>query len=160
MLLATGAVGHTASLTGRWPVELENASIQVKELVPVVIAAALYGRKWEGKIVQFKVDNAAVVDIIQGTYSREPHLMHLVRLLVFFAAARGFWFTAEHIPGRENGLADAISRDNEGYFLSQVPQAARNSSYIPPSLLALVMQDTAWTSAAWTDQFSFTMRQL
>ena len=144
----------------RWPLELQNTSIQVKELVPVVIAAALYGKGWAGKVVKFMVDNSAVVDIIRAMYSREPHLMHLVRLLVFFAAAGGFWFTAEHISGVNNELADAISRDNELFFLSQVPQAQRSSSYIPPSLLALVAVDATWTSPAWTEQFSITIRQL
>lgn len=154
-----GAYSGQSWFSLRWPPELMNASIQVKELIPVVIAAALYGREWVGRLVQFWVDNAAV-DIIHSTYSRESHLMHLVRLLVFFAAARGFWFISGHIPGKENKFADAISRDNETFFLSQVPQARRSSSYVPPSLVALVAQDTAWTSAAWTEQFSCIMRQL
>lgn len=83
-----GAYSGQSWFSLRWPPELMNASIQVKELIPVVIAAALYGREWVGRLVQFWVDNAAVVDIIHSTYSRESHLMHLVRLLVFFAAAR------------------------------------------------------------------------
>ena len=43
--------------------------IAVKELFPVVIAAAIYGNQWSGKLVQFKVDNIAVVQVIQATYS-------------------------------------------------------------------------------------------
>ena len=62
----------------------------VVHLIPVVLAAALYGREWKGKIVQFIVDNLAVVEIIKATYSRESHLMHLIKLLVFFASKFDF----------------------------------------------------------------------
>ena len=137
----------------QWPPELESASIQVKELVPVVIAAALYGKEWSGKVVLFKVDNMAVVNIIADIYSREPHLIHLVRLLIFFASLHSFWFAPEHILGLANDLADALSRDNTSLFLSQVPQASRGPSYIPPPLVSLIAQSRPWTSAAWTVQF-------
>ena len=93
----------------QWPSELESASIQVKELIPVVIAGVLYGKNWTGKIVQFKVDNEAVVAILNNTYSRESHLMHLVRTLTFFAAHYGFWFTAEHVWGADNGLSQSCN---------------------------------------------------
>ena len=68
----------------KWPPQLQETSIQVKEMIPVVLAAALGGKYWGGKMVQFRVDNRAVVDIVNGLYSHEPHLMHLLRLLVFF----------------------------------------------------------------------------
>ena len=35
-------------------------SIAVKELIPVVLAAAVFGPQWAEKIVQFVVDNAVV----------------------------------------------------------------------------------------------------
>ena len=47
------------------------SSIQVKELVPVVVAAALFGRYWKGKLVAFSVDNQAVVEIINKSHSKE-----------------------------------------------------------------------------------------
>lgn len=141
----------------RWPPALAAASIQVKELIPVVIAAALYGNQWAGKVVLFKVDNMSVVGIIQDIYSRESHLIHLVRLLSFFAAHYGFWFTSEHIPGVENGYADAISRDNASLFLSQVPQATQCPSLIPQPLVDLIIQDTPWTSIDWIQRFSSTL---
>ena len=136
-----------------WTTELESASIQVKELVPVVIAAALFGKEWTGKVVLFKVDNMAVVDIIADIYSREPHLIHLVRLLVFFASLHSFWFTSEHIPGLRNEFADALSRNKASLFLSQVPQASQNPASIPPPLVTLIAQSRPWTSTAWMAQF-------
>ena len=58
------------------------------------------------------VDNLAVVQVLQATYSRDSHLMHLIRLLVLFVAHFNFWFTATHVAGKENTFADALSRNN------------------------------------------------
>ena len=46
------------------------------------MAAATFGHQWAGKVVQFVVDNEAVVEVIRATYSKDLHLMHLIRLLV------------------------------------------------------------------------------
>ena len=94
----------------QWTPKLVKESIQIKELILVVAAAAVYGRHWAGKIVEFKSDNMSVVNIVEDTYSKEPHLMHLTHLLTFFACYRQFWFVASHILGVKNTLADAISR--------------------------------------------------
>uniref|UniRef100_A0A1X7TWS8 Reverse transcriptase RNase H-like domain-containing protein n=1 Tax=Amphimedon queenslandica TaxID=400682 RepID=A0A1X7TWS8_AMPQE len=74
------------------PLALEYISILVKELISVVMAAALFRRSWKGKLVVFSVDNEAVVYILSKTHSRESHLIHLIRLLVFYTAHFDFWF--------------------------------------------------------------------
>ena len=68
----------------QWTSRLTLPSIAVKELIPVVIAAATLGRSWGGQIAEFVVDNAAVVAVLNATFSRDCHLIHLIRLLVFF----------------------------------------------------------------------------
>ena len=45
-------------------------------------------------------------------FSSNSSLIHLLRCLSFFAAYFGFHFRAEHVPGVENGAADALSRNN------------------------------------------------
>ena len=42
----------------------------MKELIPVVLVATEFVPQWAGKIVQFMVDNAAVVDVINATVMR------------------------------------------------------------------------------------------
>ena len=133
--------------------------IAVKELFPMVIAAAIFRNQWSGKLVQFKVNNLVVVQVLQATYSREPHLMYLVRLLVFFAAHFNFWFSASHIAGTDNSLADSLSRNNTKLFLSQVPQAMCHPSRIPPPLIKL-LEYLTWTTTAWTMLFRATLQQL
>ena len=144
----------------KWPAQAQEFSIAIKELFPVVIAAAIYGKYWSGQLVQFSVDNAAVVHVLQASYGHESHLMHLIRVLVFLASHFNFWFTASHIAGKSNILADALSRNNVELFLSQVPQAHRYSSRIPPPLIDLLVCNITWTSTVWTKLFRDTLQLL
>ena len=64
------------------------------------------GSRW----VEFVVDNRVVVDIINNTHSKEPHLMHLIKLLVFLACHYDFGFKVAHITVKENILADGLSK--------------------------------------------------
>jgi len=54
----------------KWPSKLSTLFIAIKEMIPVVMAAALFGRHQGGKIVEFVVDNAAVVAVLNATYSK------------------------------------------------------------------------------------------
>ena len=137
----------------QWSPQQSVCSIEVLELIPAVVAAALYGKYWAGKVVQFVIDNHAVVDILERGYSREDHLMHLVRLLVFLASHYNFWFTASHIPGANNTWADAISRNRASVFLGQSPTPVLPPSQVPIPLLDLVSQSMAWTSPEWANLF-------
>ena len=85
--------------------------------------------------------------------------MHLIRLLVFFASYHSFWFYADHIAGKDNNLADALSRNNVPMFLLQAPSTTRQSP-IHPSLITLVAQNLTWTSTSWMKLFDDTLRQL
>ena len=111
--------------------------ISVKELVHVVLAAAMWGRHWAGKHIQFHCDNLAVVMILSTRTAKTPPLMHLVRCFSFYCAHFRFHFSAQHVPGIMNTAADAISRDNLPLFFSLVPQTPRST--IPPSLHELLI---------------------
>ena len=54
-----------------------------------------------------------------STYSKDPHLIHKIRILVFLAARFDFCFQAIHIKGKFNSQADALSCNNPDHFLSQ-----------------------------------------
>ena len=145
----------------KWPVNFQLLSIAIKEFIPVVLAAAIFGRQWQGHLIQFSVDNMSVVHVLNSTYSKDPHLMHMVRVLVFLAAHFNFWFRAEHIEGKANSLADALSRDNLEYFLSKSESPTRDRSPdIPATLMALLGDIQDWTSPRWITLFGATLRQL
>ena len=63
------------------------------------------GEQWRGKTVRCWCDNAAVVAIIRSGSSRDERVMHLMRSLAHF----NMQITAQHVPGVENGAADALS---------------------------------------------------
>jgi len=85
-----------------WPESWRTANIAAKELVPIVLAASLWGPCWHHKCIRFRSDNMAVVDILRSRTSRDPLLMHLLCCLVFYAAVYHFNFSAEHLPGTHN----------------------------------------------------------
>jgi len=85
----------------------------------MVVAAAIFGSQRSGKIIEFRVDNMAVVHAVNATFCSDGHLMHLIRLLVFSASYHNFWFNASHIERWVSTLADALSRNNLHSFFSQ-----------------------------------------
>lgn len=61
----------------------------------------------------------------------------------------------EHLPGRENGAADALSRDNLSAFLLQVEFARPLPLAIPDQLLDLLVRGRPdWMSVSWTELLS------
>ena len=61
-----------------WTEEWAPVSIAAKELIPIVLACAVWGEQWQGKHVLVWCDNMAVVQVIAGLSSRDPLLMHLL----------------------------------------------------------------------------------
>ena len=136
----------------KWPQSWEGVHITVKELMPIVVGVAIWGRQWEGRIVRCRCDNAATVAIVNSGKSKVERAMHLMRSLFFFLACHNAVVFGEHIPGIENGAADALSRDNINRFYVQVPWAKRQHTTVPPAVLeALVVQQPDWTAVSWTE---------
>ena len=87
-------------------------TIAVKKLIPILIAAAVWSREWQGKVVGCRCDNQAVVAVLRTRTRKDAHIMHLLRCLFFFEAAFSFHIQASHIAGALNTLANDISRNN------------------------------------------------
>ena len=83
-----GAVWGKAWLQHEWVGEARPSSIAVMELIPIAMATALWGARWEGKVVCFHSDNEAVVTVLNSLSSKAPELMHLLRCMFLFAALR------------------------------------------------------------------------
>ena len=131
--------------------------VMVKELVPIVCAAAVWGPSWTGLHVLCYCDNMSVVHALNKGSSREPSgvVMHLLRTLTFFSAIFGFVLRAQHVAGLYNGPADAISKDNLSLFFSQVPNAAREPTPIPEELWTLLVREQPdWLSERWKNLFT------
>ena len=77
-------------------------NITVKELMPIVLAAAVWGRAWSAKTVKAQCDNIAVVAMVNSGSSIESEAMHLLRCLAFLQAKHSLYIFATHIPGKLN----------------------------------------------------------
>ena len=132
--------------------------IAPKELVPIVLAVALWGPQWAGTKVCCWCDNSAVVWAINKGSARDPKLMRLLRTLCFFCAVYKVILTVCHLPGVHNSSADALSRNNTKLFLALNPQASPLPTLIPSELQELVFNRALlWTSLNWTRLFNATL---
>ena len=124
----------------QWAGLLHEAHIAIKELVPLVLAAALWGRQWKGRTILCRSDNTAVVAAINNT-SKVKESAHLLRCLAFICASFQCQLRASHIPGPHNTVADALSRNNLVQFYSVHPQAQARPTTIPAELIQLLIID-------------------
>ena len=138
---ATGSIGYGAIIGQEWFVGVWSAaqmplSIAYKELFPVVLAASLWGHQWSAKRLEFCSDNSVVLEVLRSGTSRNSNMMVLLRHLSMLAARHSFAFTARHVAGSSNLVADALSRFDFQRFRQLVPQASPTATLVPPSLLA------------------------
>ena len=137
---------------------VQEESIMVKELIPIVIAAAVWGKHWTGHTVQCKCDNESVVAVIASRTSKNIAVMHLLRCLFFFEASLNFCITATHLPGAQNELADDLSRNRLSDFLQKAPSMQPGPCGIPQELRELLFSPLDWTSPSWRLRFSTILR--
>ena len=138
----------------QWLADWHAFHITAKELVPVVLASALWGSLWTRQWISFRSDNMAVGKSCTSHY---PLLMHMLRCLAFYLAYYRFQITAEHIPGILNTVAaDAISRKNISLFQSLAPQT--HPVALPQIMIVdlIVNNRPDWGSCAqqWTHLFT------
>ena len=132
-------------------------SIVPMELLPIVIAAAIWGPKWAGCTVRSSCDNEVVISVINSGRCEHELITHPVRCLFFFVAKYNIILVAKHIPGITNTLVDALSCNKLELFFSLALQANRSATPLPPSLwVGLVLKKPDWTSLDWTHCFATT----
>ncbi len=124
---ASGSWRCGATWNGRWfqipwPPSWVTTSVAPKELVPIVVAIALWGALWTGQRISCYCDNMAVVFSVNKGSARDRQLMRLLRILFFFCAhyrisisARHYRWTAKLISRR------TISRLPSSLLLPQPP---------------------------------------
>ena len=121
MLLVLGDVGQCGLplwFQYEWPDSWSSVNIAVKELLPIVIAAATWGQLWSRAQVIAYLDNMAVVQAVKSRSVKCPQLMRLLSALFFTEARFNFSLNASHIAGHKNVAADSLSRNNVHEFFS------------------------------------------
>ena len=152
-----GAYWHPQWFQLQWSVRALPLPIAVKELLPVIVAVAVWGPTWTQSRVRCHCDNQSVVHDLQSRSSRHPHMMHLLRCLFFLEARYRIDLVCVHIPGVLNDLADDLSRDRLASFHHKVPAADSDPTPIPQQLIDLLMDPSSdWLSPSWTGLFAST----
>jgi len=108
----------------KWPQSWVAVNIVPKELLPVVLACAVWGRSWRGKTIRCNCDNAAVVAILKSGTCKDSLTMHLARSLFFFLAEFNVSIYAVYLPGEQNMAVDSLSRDDLPSLFQVVPTAS------------------------------------
>ena len=132
-----------------WPTSLhsylplndgEAISIAFCELYPIVVSALLWGHCWKRQRIVFLCDNEATVAILRKGRSKSPHIMPLMRKLTLLSAFHQFTILSNHVPGKQNSIADALSRLQIKRFRQMAPDALPNPCLVPPP------KDILWNS--------------
>ena len=135
--------------------------IAPKELLPILFALVVWGRRWAGCRIECYCDNMAVVAVINAGRVKDKTLMHLLRCMFFVAAHPDIQIHTNHVPGVENVAADALSRNRMSTFLQEVPAADPQPTAIPQALVDMtVMEQPDWTSPRWAQLFSAFCRRV
>ena len=80
------------------------------EMVNIVLAVKLFSKMWAHKKVLVRCDNQAVVSVLQSGRARDPFLGACARNVWYLAALNDIDLQYAHINGRDNRVADLLSR--------------------------------------------------
>jgi hypothetical protein len=105
------------------PVPVTPDAMTYRELYPIVISSAVWGKQWERKHIKFMCDNEGTVAILKKGRSRCENVNKLMRQLAIVATVCNFTFTAQWLSTKVNEQADALSRGNISLFQTLTPQA-------------------------------------
>ena len=139
----------------KWTPSLSLPTIALKELLPAVIAVAVWGPQWRGCLIVCHCDNAAVVTQINRLHARDPRASHMLRCLAFFQAVFECRLRATHIAGAANTGADRLSRNRVSSFLHAGSQYTSTPTQVPVQLLHILsLPSPDWTSPHLREMFN------
>ena len=137
---AASTAGYAAILGGRWfngifPSSWNKYHITLLELYPIVAAVELWGHLLANHCIVLNTDNEAVVFIINSQTSKDSHIMCLVRRFVICCMQYNILFKANHIPGKQNVVADYLSRLQVARARTTAPWLREAGEILPQLLL-------------------------
>lgn len=141
--LGYGAVYGSQWFYGAFPPTWQKFSITFLELYPIVLAANVWGQRWQNHSILFYTDNEALVFILNKQTSKDTKIMKLLRPLVLACLHYNVLFQAKHVRGARNTLADALSRlevqrfrklsPNSNQVPTEIPSQLRPDNFFAPS---------------------------
>jgi hypothetical protein len=112
--------------------------ITLLELVPIILALFTWESHFTNKTILFRVDNMALVTIINKRISKSKSVMKLLRPLVPCTLRNNMQFKAVHIEGSINMIADALSRFQMRRFRKVASNADQHPAETPSEFLNII----------------------
>ncbi|CAC5390439.1 unnamed protein product [Mytilus coruscus] len=110
----------------KWPEAWSNMPIMKDitflELVPIVLAMFIWASDFKNRKILFRIDNMALVSIINKRTVKSKHVMTFIRPLVLFTMQLNIQFKTQHIDGLRNEIADSISQFQLHRFRELAPK--------------------------------------
>ena len=105
-------------------------SIEYLELYAVTVAVKLWLERFQNRKIYLFCDNESVVHMINHSSSKCKNCMVLIRIIVLHSMLHNARVFAKHVKTKDNGIADALSRQQLCRFrkLSKKHGKARNSN--------------------------------
>jgi len=143
-LLGCGAYYSGQWVQYKWPDKWLNSPIfsdmTFLEFVPVLLAMFIWGESFKNKKLKFRIDNNALVVIINKRTSKSKKVMKLMRPFVFITMKHNIQFRAVYIESTRNSIADSLSRFQMSRFRTLAPSADREPVNIPQSFLNVISE--------------------
>ena len=133
--LGYGLVYKSHWVYGTFPPEWGRLNIVLLEAYPIMLLFHMFGSMLANKMIILHTDNEALVTILNKQSCKHPGTMVIVREIVLTALKYNVIFKAEHIPGRDNTLSDALSRLQVDAFKSKCKDHDPEPTQVPHNLL-------------------------
>ena len=87
-----------------------NLDIVHLEMINIILALRLFAQFWTGTRVLIRCDNDAVVKVLNAGKARDPYLGACARNVWYIAALADIDLQYVHVLGKNNVVADLLSR--------------------------------------------------
>ena len=92
------------------PLNFENMGILHLEMINILVAIRTWATMWQGKNIRIHCDNQAVVSVLTTGKTRDSLLAAIARNILMKVAEYDICLRTVHISGKNNQIADNLSR--------------------------------------------------
>ena len=132
-------------MSEKWPMHWHKSGITsditVLELFPIVVSIHTWGEELRNKKICFRSDNMSVCHIINKMTSKSELVMVLIRNLTLKCLQLNIVVKAEHVPGENNAITDALSRFQMDRFRKLAPNADLKPCVLDPQLWQIFKEE-------------------
>ena len=122
-----GAIFDNNIYQAKIPQKLKKFDICALEMLNILVALKVWHSHWQKKNVEIHCDNLAVVTVLQSEKTRDPTLAAISRNIFMLAAQFDIFLKISHVPGKQNIVADLLSRwQNTDFCKNKLDSLVKN----------------------------------